>query len=152
MAKKKNISTPAGYEVGRGKPPRSSQFKPGQSGNPGGRRKGSRNLKTIIRTILDSEIVLTENGRPRRVQVIEALLLRQVQEGLRGQLRAIESLIDRYERHASQEVETAEELPEEDWALLERAMGSSRRRRQSRQDPAAGDLFDGEDEEDLGHD
>ena len=132
--------------------PRSTQFKPGQSGNPGGRKKGSRNLKTIYRTILESEIVLTENGRPRTVPVIEGLVLRQVQEGLRGQLRAIESLIDRYERYADHEVEQVEELPEEDWALLERAIGSSRRRRRFRQDPAAGDLFDGEDEEGLNDD
>ena len=30
-------------EVGYGKPPKHSQFKPGQSGNPQGRPKGSRN-------------------------------------------------------------------------------------------------------------
>jgi hypothetical protein len=33
----------ATYEVGYGKPPRESRFKPGQSGNPGGRPKGSKN-------------------------------------------------------------------------------------------------------------
>jgi hypothetical protein len=31
------------YEVGYGKPPKAKQFKPGQSGNPKGRPKGSRN-------------------------------------------------------------------------------------------------------------
>jgi hypothetical protein len=152
MAKKKNINTPADYEIGRDKPPRSTQFKPGQSGNPGGRKKGSRNLKTIVKAILESEIVLTENGRPRKVPVLEALILRQVQEGLRGQLRAIESLIDRYERHAGQEVEQAEELPEEDLALLERAIRSSRNRQPTRQEQAPDDLSEGEDEEDLGDD
>ena len=45
-----------------------------------------------------------------------------------------------------------QELPEEDWALLERAMRSFRKRRQSRQDPAADDLSDAEDEEGLGYD
>ncbi|WP_342353589.1 DUF5681 domain-containing protein [Acuticoccus sediminis] len=33
-------------QVGRGKPPKHSQCKPGQSGNPGGRTKGSKNDKT----------------------------------------------------------------------------------------------------------
>jgi hypothetical protein len=30
------------YEVGKGKPPRASQFKPGQSGNPAGARRHKR--------------------------------------------------------------------------------------------------------------
>ena len=34
------------YEVGRGKPPLHTRFKPGQSGNPKGRPKGVRNFKT----------------------------------------------------------------------------------------------------------
>ena len=34
----------ADYEVGYGRPPKNSQFKPGQSGNPRGRRKVSGNI------------------------------------------------------------------------------------------------------------
>ena len=152
MARKKTTHATADYEVGRGKPPRSSQFKPGQSGNPGGRKKGSRNFRTIVLEVLDSEIELTEGGRTRRVPMIEALMLRQVQEGLRGHLRAIDSLIDRYERYASQEVEQADELPEEDLALLKQAMGSSRRSRGVRQGIAPGGSLDLTDGEDLDHD
>jgi uncharacterized protein DUF5681 len=150
MAKKKTTSTPADYEVGRGKPPRSSQFKPGQSGNPGGRKKGSRNFRTIVLEVLDSEIELTEGGRTRRVPMIEALMLRQVQEGLRGHLRAIDSLIDRYERHASQEVEQADDLPEEDLALLKQAIGSSQRRQRSRL-KSAPDSLSAADGKDIDH-
>ena len=35
-----------GYEVGYRRPPAHYQFRPGQSGNPAGRRKGVRNLAT----------------------------------------------------------------------------------------------------------
>lgn len=38
----------ASYEVGYGKPPSDKQFKKGQSGNPMGRPKGSRNKKPLI--------------------------------------------------------------------------------------------------------
>jgi hypothetical protein len=37
----------AGYEVGHGKPPKHSQFKPGQSGNPKGTTLAAQVLKTI---------------------------------------------------------------------------------------------------------
>ena len=127
MPKKKATGAPADYEVGRGKPPRSSQFKPGQSGNPGGRKKGSVNLKTIMTAVLESEIELTENGRKRKVPLLEAIILRQAQDTLRGQLRAIDSLLDRYERHAGHEIERSDELPEEDLALLEQVLSPSRR-------------------------
>ena len=150
MARKKTTHATADYEVGRGRPPRSSQFKPGQSGNPGGRKKGSRNFRTIVLEVLDSEIELTEGGRTRRVPMIEALMLRQVQEGLRGHLRAIDSLIDRYERHASQEVEQADDLPEEDLALLKQAIGSSQRRQRSRL-KSAPDSLSAADGKDMDH-
>jgi hypothetical protein len=53
-------------EVGRGKPPKAHQFKPGQSGNPGGRKKGSLNTNTVLKRVLESEMDLTENGQKRR--------------------------------------------------------------------------------------
>lgn len=42
-----------GYEVGYRKPPRHSRFKPGESGNLGGRKKGSRGLKTDLHAELN---------------------------------------------------------------------------------------------------
>jgi len=37
----------AGYETGYGKPPKAHQWKPGESGNPKGRPKGSRNKRGL---------------------------------------------------------------------------------------------------------
>ena len=37
-----SLPPPPKYEVGYGKPPAGTRFKPGQSGNPAGRPKGSR--------------------------------------------------------------------------------------------------------------
>ena len=38
-----DLASGSGYEVGYGKPPKHSRFRPGKSGNPKGRPKGSKN-------------------------------------------------------------------------------------------------------------
>ena len=51
------------YVVGYGKPPRHSQFKPGESGNPSGTRKGGRSLKLDLAAELSEEVRVSENGK-----------------------------------------------------------------------------------------
>jgi Family of unknown function (DUF5681) len=122
MAKMNKKDTPTDYSVGRGKPPAHSRFKPGQSGNPGGRKRGTPNMKTVLEEVLLAEIEMRENGRKRTVSLLEALIKRSVQEGLNGDLRAIKDLLDRYERHSGYELETEAELPEDDQAIVKRAL------------------------------
>src|SRR3974390_1673189 len=62
------------YKIGYGKPPKASQFKPGRSGNPEGRRKGSLNLVTDLSAELGEKIPVREAGRPRRVSKQRALI------------------------------------------------------------------------------
>jgi Family of unknown function (DUF5681) len=80
------------YEVGYGRPPRRTQFKQGSSGNPRGRPRGSKNLATIVRQVLDARVAVRENGRVRTISKREALFAQLVHEGLGGNLRAIELL------------------------------------------------------------
>jgi hypothetical protein len=122
MSKKNKKDAPADYEVGRGRPPAHSRFQRGRSGNPGGRKKESKNFKTILEAILASEIEITEKGRKRTATALEALITRQVHEGLKGELRAIENLLDRYERHVGSEPDREQELSEEDEAIIERLL------------------------------
>jgi hypothetical protein len=51
------------YEVGFGRPPKSSQFKPGKSGNPLGRPKGSRPVGAVLQQILGQRIAVTDEAR-----------------------------------------------------------------------------------------
>ena len=120
------------YEVGRNKPPKHTRFPPGVSGNPGGRKKGSRNFKTILHDFTQSEITVTEQGVQRQVTVLEALLLRQVQDGLRGDLRASNSVLDRMERHLAGEEAPDEDLTAEDSDLLARGLERQAARLQTR--------------------
>src|SRR6266446_3029950 len=57
----------SGYEVGYGKPPLHTRFQKGQSGNPRGRPRGSKNLTTLLIQALDQLVVVTENGKRRKI-------------------------------------------------------------------------------------
>ena len=82
-----------GYLIGRGKPPVASRFKPGESGNPKGRPKGSKNFRTLIRRAMTAPISIQEGSRTRRVSKLEAVVLRQVQSALKGYDRAAMAVI-----------------------------------------------------------
>jgi hypothetical protein len=84
---------PCDYTVGYGKPPEHARFKKGQSGNPRGRPKGSKNLLTLIQEELDRPIAVREDGRSRKVRAREALVKRLVHKGLSGHDRSIETLL-----------------------------------------------------------
>src|SRR3954454_19403816 len=76
------------YAVGYGRPPIESRFQPGTSGNSRGRRKGSKNLKTLIRKAMTASISIQEGTKTRRVSKIEGVVLRQLQSALKGDDRS----------------------------------------------------------------
>jgi hypothetical protein len=82
------------YEVGYGKPPRSTRFKKGQSGNPRGRRSGSKNLSTLLSEALNEPVIVTENGRRRKVSKREAIIKQLVNQSANGDWRAVKLLLD----------------------------------------------------------
>lgn len=76
------------YEVGFGKPPSHSRFKPGQSGNPKGRPKGARNVRSITQEALGQTIRISEGSRSRVITKAEAILMAMVNKAIRGDVRA----------------------------------------------------------------
>jgi len=55
------------YRVGYKRPPLHTRFKKGQSANPRGRPRGSKNLSTLLDDALNEPVVITENGKSRRI-------------------------------------------------------------------------------------
>jgi len=52
------------YKVGRGRPPKHTQFQPGRSGNPSGKRKPVPPYEHLMQRILRERMPCHENGRP----------------------------------------------------------------------------------------
>jgi hypothetical protein len=81
------------YEVGYGKPPKHTQFKLGKSGNPQGRPKGTKNLKTDLAEELCEKIVVHEGGSSRQISKQRAVVKSLVTRTLKGDARAANTLL-----------------------------------------------------------
>ena len=75
------------------KPPKASQFKPGQSGNPKGRPKGVRNLKTDLEEALRAPVNVTTKRGNRQITTQRAMFERLGEKAWGGDVRAIQQLI-----------------------------------------------------------
>ena len=74
--------------VGYRSPPKSTRFRPGQSGNPAGRPKGLRSIANELRDILAEEIATNTGGEIRRITKQRALASGLVTAAIEGDLRA----------------------------------------------------------------
>ena len=86
-------SKPNATSVGYGRPPVHSRFKPGQSGNPKGRRKGQRNVRTVVDGELNQRITVREGNRTRSLTKLDAFVVTLVNAALKGDAKASASLI-----------------------------------------------------------
>jgi hypothetical protein len=84
------------YEVGRGKPPAETRFKPGQSGNPKGRPKGA-SLRDIVQRIAN-ETVDGEWARGRdfdpALTRLEGVVARLFERAQFGDIAAIKQVLE----------------------------------------------------------
>ena len=81
------------YEVGYGKPPESTRFKKGRSGNPKGRPKISKNVGKVLEETFYRKIAISENGQRREVTMLEAIF-RQVANGAaKGEVRHVDRVL-----------------------------------------------------------
>jgi hypothetical protein len=113
--------------VGYGKPPLSSRFKPGQSGNPRGKRKRQKALKTIVREAIYEKVEVNTPRGPKRMSKLAVTVHTMVNNAAKGDAKAREQMF-RYmtalglERDFAGMLESsgAEQLTEDDKAILAR--------------------------------
>ena len=82
----------SGYRVGPGRPRLHARFKEGQSGNPSGR--GAKSLPALFADALNETVVVTIDGRRRKLTKREAIIARMVDKSASADLRATKMLID----------------------------------------------------------
>lgn len=82
------IREPSNYEVGYGKPPEHSRFKPGQ----GRRSKGKQDVIDVL-ALLNKPLSAKRGERTIKIHPHEAMLIGMSKRALQGQVRAIKAFL-----------------------------------------------------------
>jgi hypothetical protein len=106
------------YEIGYGRAPKHTRFKPGVSGNPKGRPKGIRNFKTDVKATLEARVRI-KGEKVQTISTRKAALLRLREKALHGDARSLDRLIALAQAYDDDEVIAAENRPADDARLLE---------------------------------
>ena len=110
------MTTPVGYKS----PPDHTKWKKGRSGNPSGRKKGQRNLKTDLAEELSEVIQISEGGRARQLTKQRALLKALTARAIKGDARASSLILGLMTRLLDPHVDEPEsDLGAADQALLD---------------------------------
>jgi hypothetical protein len=112
------------YEVGYGRPPKATRFKPGQSGNPRGRPKGAKSIPALLEGELNRKIRVREGNRERLLTKRELLVRRLVANGVQKGGRDGELLLRMLASHAADDgfASLPQALDAQDEAILQRFM------------------------------
>ena len=120
--------------VGYKRPPSHTRFKPGQSGNPKGRPKHVRNLKTEFLEELGEVVHVREGDRKLTISKQRALIKALVAAAIKGDMRAANAIVSFCTRAFSNEPEDAEppSPAPDDLEILNEFVGREVRRRAAR--------------------
>lgn len=79
--------------------------------NPKGRTKGTRNLSTILKEMLSTEVTTTDEDGNKTVAEFQDILIRRlIVEANAGNIQAIKEIFDRVEGKAKQDVKISGEI------------------------------------------
>jgi hypothetical protein len=121
-------------------PPKHSQFRKGQSGNPKGRPKGSSSFKADLLAALQQKVPFIENGKQHTITTQKAVLASLTAAALQNDIKAVNVLLAciKYfgvgaEEQVSEEVETV------DLDELENSLAQARKKQNRAKSDVAGD-------------
>ena len=85
-------------DVGYKRPPKHTRFQKGQSGNPKGRPRGAKNIRTDLAEELAELIHIREGDKEYKVSKQRAVIKVMVSAAVKGDMRAVSSLLSLYGR------------------------------------------------------
>lgn len=94
MANGRNRGDDTEQKIGRGNPPKHTQFRKGTTGNPRGRPRGSKNLSTYIMEAARDHVTATVGGKVRKISKIQATAMQLATKAAGGDQAAMGKFLD----------------------------------------------------------
>lgn len=113
---------PAEYPVGYKKPPVHTRFQKGASGNPRGRPRDAKSLKTIVRETMTAKVPVRTAAGEMKMSRMEAVLHKTVELAMKGNPRALAHLISLYGTAVPEQVTQTPAHGVEDFTATDLAM------------------------------
>ncbi|MEP5760917.1 MAG: DUF5681 domain-containing protein [Litoreibacter sp.] len=112
------------YDVGYCRPPKRTQFKPGKSGNPKGRKRKPKSLQAQMQKAVAKKVRISEGGKTKLLPLEDVITKTLVNNAAKGDLRAI-SLVFKVlnaPEFAETEIFDQNKLSPDDQAMLDQMM------------------------------
>jgi hypothetical protein len=81
------------YLIGYARPPKHTQFRPGQSGNPGGHRKKRQSLQDIVANVLFEKMEVQIGERTEKIPGVAGLIRTAMSRALQGDYKFLMAVI-----------------------------------------------------------
>lgn len=123
-----NQSNGGDYEVGYKRPPVRTRFQKGQSGNPKGRPKGTKNFKIDLQEELNERVAVTIDGRTKKISKQRLFMKTVFAKAIKGDARAgsmLVGMVFRFNDPSSGDLDLHvpfSEQEEEAWAELSKRL------------------------------
>ena len=82
------------YKVGRGKPPKNTQFRKGDGRKRPGRPKGSKNMVALIMEAANEQFEISIDGKKRKISKAQAAAMQLANAGAKGNEKLLLKFID----------------------------------------------------------
>lgn len=130
MAKNDEPTYPVGYR----KPPRRTQFRPGQSGNRNGRPKKTKTLVDVLMKELLARVTITVHGKRKTVSMLEAMLKQHINKAASGDAKAVALILNLLRFHNYDEGDNLSAVVQQFRAIHESHMAADPDRTQATND------------------